>query len=336
MSVNKYFLALVCVAFIAGCSKKEEPVKIDVAAPETYRDNATHFELQFPGNWPKAVEPGQRVIFYSSKEAQFRLTPPFSDGMEKGAKIEVGAARGDAAAMAKAISDFKADYSIAKFEPDESTTLAGSPATKLTYSLETGIGALHATRTYALSDSFYTYLECAWFDESQAGAKPAFDQAMSSLKLAHTISAAAAAAQAQEASPNLEKFDNESFSIQYPDNFSAHNGKGTGMLATATFRGDRNDCDLQVDVFDAKNLTVDKVFDQNKSKYPNAGSSSDVQMDGNAGKYLNYSPVKDVSSRVYFTVKNNKVYRIITNWYKPMQEGFLPVFEKCVASLKIK
>src|SRR5690349_11101131 len=105
MAVNKYFLVLMCVAFIAGCGKKEEPVKIDVAAPETYKDNSLHFEVQFPGNWPKSVEPGQRVLFYSSKEAQFRLTPPFSDGTEKGAKIEVGGARGDAAAMAKAISD---------------------------------------------------------------------------------------------------------------------------------------------------------------------------------------------------------------------------------------
>lgn len=264
------------------------------------------------------------------------MTPPFSDGTVKGAKIEIGGARGDAAAMAKAISDFKADYNVAKFDPDESTTLAGSPATKLNYSLETGIGAMHAMRTYVLSDSFYSYIEFAWFDESQAGAKPAFDQALASFKPAHSISAAAAAAQAQEASTNLEKFDNEYFSIQYPDNFSAHNGKSAGMMSTATFRGDRNDCDLQVDVFDAKNLTVDKVFDQNKGKYPNAGSSSDVQMDGNAGKYLNYSPVKDVASRVYFTVKNGKVYRIIMNWYKPMQEGFLPVFEKCVGSFKIK
>lgn len=50
MKVNKYFLVLIVIAFVAGCSKKEEPVKIDVAAPETYKDNALHFEVQYPGN----------------------------------------------------------------------------------------------------------------------------------------------------------------------------------------------------------------------------------------------------------------------------------------------
>ena len=134
----------------------------------------------------------------------------------------------------------------------------------------------------------------------------------------------------------LENYSGEMFSIEYPGNFSVHNSKGTGMLTTATFRGERNDCSFQVDVFDAKKLSVDKVFEQNKAKYPNAGSSGKMQLDGAEAMYLNYSPVKDVASRVYFLEKGGKVFRIIMNWFKPQQEGFLPVFEKCAASLKVK
>jgi len=51
---------------------------------------------------------------------------------------------------------------------------------------------------------------------------------------------------------------------------------------------------------------------------------------------LNYSPVKDVSSRVYFMEKGGKIYRVIMNWYKPQADHFLPVFEKCVGTLKAK
>ena len=62
------------------------------------------------------------------------------------------------------------------------------------------------------------------------------------------------------------------------------------MMYSSLLRGDRNDCTMQVDVFDAKNLGVDKVFDQNKGKYPNASSSGDIKIDDNAAKFLNYSP----------------------------------------------
>jgi len=331
----KYILASLCIAFLAGCGKKEEPVTIQVGNEETYKDNVLHFEIQYPGNWPKSIELGKRIIFYSSDAASYRFIPPFAEG-EKGAMIETGATRGDQSAMSKAINDFKTEYNFATFASDETTTLAGSPATKLSYTIQSGNDLIHATRTYTLSDSFYTYLTFAWFDGSQAGAKPAFDQAVNSFKLAHVMSAAAAAAAAQEASSTTERANNEFFTMDYPDNFSVHNGISKGMLFTSIFRGDRNDCSIQIDVFDAQKLTLDKVFDQNKGKYANSGASTDMQLNGNPAKYLNYSPVRDVTSRVYFIVKNGKVYRIILNWYKPMQDNFLPVFERCIGTLNIK
>ncbi len=338
MNIRKIFTAILCAAFIAGCGKKEQTATIQNSPPETYKDNVTHFEIQYPGNWTKTAEPGTRAIFYSSLAASYRFVPPFTEG-ETGAMIEAGASRGNTDSMTKAISDFKSDYTgsyNATFGADSATTLGGAPATKLSYTIPSGKDIIHATRTYVFSDSFYTYLGFGWFDETQAGAQPAFTQAMSAFKPAHILTAAAAAAAAQEASSTTEKTSNEFFTIEYPDNFSVHNSIEKGMLFTSTIRGDRNDCSMQVDVFDAKKLPVQKVFDQNKTKYPNAGSSNDLQIDGNAAKYLNYSPMHDIESRVYFTVKNDKAYRVILNWYKPMQENFLPAFEKCVASLKIK
>lgn len=324
-----------CAAVLFGCGKKEEAVVINVGASAIYKDLVTHFEVQYPQNWPKSVEAGKRVIFYSSSEASFRFQPPFTEGI-KGAKMEVGAVRGGAEDMEKAIAEFKSEYAFAKFDADAAGTLGSGQGKKISYTIEAGDATMHAARVYAVSDSFVTYMETAWFSESETAAKPAFDQAASSIKIAHGLSAEAAAAASQEASAVLLAFNNEFFSIDYPDNFGAHNSKTAGMLSTATFRGDRNDCSFQVDVFDAKKLSLDKVFDQNKAKYPNAGSSAKTTIDGQPAIYLNYAPVKDVLSRVYFMVKGEKVYRVIMNWYKPQQEHFLGVFEKCVASLKAK
>jgi len=52
--------------------------------------------------------------------------------------------------------------------------------------------------------------------------------------------------------------------------------------------------------------------------------------------YLNYSVARDISSRVYFIVKNDKWYRCIMNYYTPMRATYLPVFEKMMSSLTIK
>lgn len=333
--IRRTLLLLACAALIASCGKKEEAVVITAEAPAEYKDQTLHFEVSYPKNWPKSVEPGKRVIFYSSNEAAFRFAPPFTEGV-KGVKIEVGGMRGGKAEMDKAIADMKSEYTFAKFGPDEAATLGGGQGTKLSYTIEAGDGVMHATRTYAVSDSFVTYLETAWYNESEAAAKPVIEATTASLKIAHGVSAEQAQALAQEASSTLDKFNNEFFAIEYPSNFSVSNSKAAGMLSTVTFRGERNDCSYQVDVFDAKKLTVEKVFDQNKGKYPNAGASGKTQLDGAECIYLNYAPVKDVASRVYFCVKGEKVYRIIMNWYKPQQQSFLPVFEKCVASLKTK
>jgi hypothetical protein len=46
--------------------------------------------------------------------------------------------------------------------------------------------------------------------------------------------------------------------------------------------------------------------------------------------------MKDVQSRVYFLVKNDKFYRVIVNYYVPMRSAYLPAFEKTIGSLVVK
>jgi len=231
--MRNILILIACTAILFGCGKKEEAVVITVGAAATYKDQVLHFEVQYPQNWPKSVEAGKRVIFYSSSEAAFRFQPPFTEGV-KGAKIEVGGMRGGAEDMDKAIAEFKGEYSFAKFDADAAATLGGGQGKKVSYTIEAGDATMHATRVYAVSDSFVTYLETAWFPESDAAAKPAFDQTASTLKIAHGQSAEQAAAASQEASSTLTPFNNEFFSIDYPDNFGAHNAKGVGMMSTAT------------------------------------------------------------------------------------------------------
>ena len=43
-----------------------------------------------------------------------------------------------------------------------------------------------------------------------------------------------------------------------------------------------------------------------------------------------------VSSRAYFTVKNDKVVRTTLNWFAPKKGEYFPVLEGMVKSLKLK
>ena len=80
---------------------------------------------------------------------------------------------------------------------------------------------------------------------------------------------------------------------------------------------------------------MDKVFDQNKGKFK-PKSTKDAKIDGLDAKYLTYTPEPKVEGRAYFVVKNDKVYRLVVTWYQPMADDYVPVFEKAIASLKIK
>jgi hypothetical protein len=85
----------------------------------------------------------------------------------------------------------------------------------------------------------------------------------------------------------------------------------------------------------SKKLSLEKVVEQN-SKFFRSSYKGNTTIGGEKATYLNYSLVKNVDSRVYFVVKNDKIFRIIFNYYSPMKNDFLPAFEKVIASIRFK
>jgi len=100
-------------------------------------------------------------------------------------------------------------------------------------------------------------------------------------------------------------------------------------------RADRLDCSIHIDIFGAQKLSVDKVWEQNKKRY-NAKSTGQTQIDGEQAYWADYSPRKDIGSRVYFVVKNDKVIRITINYFAQQKDVYFPTFENMVKSIKIK
>jgi hypothetical protein len=124
--------------------------------------------------------------------------------------------------------------------------------------------------------------------------------------------------------------------VSYPNNFETVSPPPTGEVQfMLQIQGYRQDSNILIDVRPAKKLTVDKVVEQN-AKLFKVTSKGETTIDGLKAPYLIYSPAKEIERRVYFVVKNDKVYRIILTYYQPDRKVYLPAFEKAVASIRIK
>jgi hypothetical protein len=142
----------------------------------------------------------------------------------------------------------------------------------------------------------------------------------------------------EAAKPTAEfsKFFNDIVEVQYPDNFECSDAPKKGEITYAlNIKGLRQDCDVTFDVQPAKKLTVEKAFEQMKGKF-NPQSTGDASIDATPAKFLMTSPAANIERKMYFVVKNDKLYRVILTWYKPMSKDFQPAFERIVASLKLK
>ena len=80
-------------------------------------------------------------------------------------------------------------------------------------------------------------------------------------------------------------------------------------------QGANRSTSIRFDIFDAKGLTLEKVYDQNKGKY-RATSTGKATVSSEPAMWLQYSATKDVDRRFYFVVYKGKVLRITMDWVK--------------------
>ncbi|MFN3925008.1 MAG: hypothetical protein ACK4K6_15380, partial [Pseudarthrobacter sp.] len=117
-------------------------------------------------------------------------------------------------------------------------------------------------------------------------------------------------APAQPAPPSqtLRNYIGQGFSIQVPENFRAERTSVAGSLFSVRFVGDRNDCIVQVDVFDAsQQRDLRKIVEENRPRY-RAAEAVPVRLSGQEAYYLDYTPAPQVQGRAYFLLGNMRLY----------------------------
>jgi hypothetical protein len=241
------------------------------------------------------------------------------------------------------MEDFKNTKTSEGFSvgPIEDAKIEGLDAKKVTYygayDEQTKIKAVFMT---TMKDSTIYYLQYAAFNDFYDPYIFVFDSVLSSLRLPRKVVIEKGVDPAIPVA-QTDRFSDDYIQLEYPANFATADVPKKGdIVSSVRFIGNRDgsrqDCTIDIDIRPAKKLTLDKVVAQN-SKFFNVTSRGETRISGEKSVFLNYNPkVRNVASRIYFVVKNDRIYRIILNYYVPMKKDFLPAFEKVVASIRLK
>lgn len=340
-STHRRLLALSMAAALAAlllssCGKPKPPVITEWAL---YENEFYHFQFDYPKGWLVNDE-ASRVKIYSSQDAASRFFDPTQEG-DGGVEILFGFENFKDAGASTLDGYLQATKqnlaNIGQVQAEQPATLGGEQGMMIPYvSKISSKKTIYARRYITMRDSVFYYMNFAGFNDDYELYKAVFDTVLASVKLPRPKPAKGSVDETKP-SQELVKYAGDVIEMKYPDNFEAKFPPKKGEIQfSVSFSGYRVDCTIEADMQPAKKLTVDKAFDQSKKVFTNIRTTGDVTIDGNAGKYLDCAPTPTIERRAYFTVKNDKLYRFIFTWYKPMTSDYWPVFEKCLASVKIK
>lgn len=326
------FAILAIVLTVSGCGGKKEIVPVAVGEMEVYHDPVLGYSISYPKGWLPDVEAGRRARFWSAQDVGQRfLDPggPYPDGSLIG--VEIIQADSPEAEMKKILGELAAANVV--LGQQEAITVKDKPAVRVPSTANFGKGTVaYTTRVFINADSLLYEIDFGGINEMAETHKLLYEASLASFEFPkpavkgsdETLPAAAMTAHSTKL-----------FSFQYPENFNFVNApKGSNELVVA-LRGVRQDCSIRFDVFGAKGQTLEKVFEQNKGKFAGAQSGT-AKVGGQSAMTLTYSATRDVERRFYFVVKDDKVFRVTMDWYKPQRAEYLAAYDKVISSVEFK
>lgn len=316
-----------------GCGKKVESFK--VGELNEYKDPAFGFKVKYPKEWKNFGEAG-KAIFTKSQEVVNKFLDPRTG--EEGAQVTVQVIKYAGTSAEEIIQqgkdELKQTWQNITVTPDEKITVAGKEVIKVGYGIPvTSKKQISGYDIYVPGDTAMYKLNCLGYGDQYEAHAEAFAAVINSFELPVVV-----AKKSDQWSPsgNMETYKSDFFTMVYPDNLEFNPVKKAAKHDFAMeMRADRLDCSIHIDVFGAQKLTSEKVWEQNKGTYK-AKNSGQIQIDGQNAFWADYSPRKEIGSRVYFVVKNDKVVRTTINYFAAQKDIYFPVFENMVKSLKLK
>lgn len=322
----------VLVAFgLFGCTeKKMEPVP--AGEMKEYKDPGLGWSINYPSNWPLVNAEVGHARFYNASGVDTKFRVPNEPGTT-GVEISVDVAKtADAAAdIRKNIAEMKSGGF--QVEPEENVTVDGMAATKVKYGANYGKNSIiYGHHVYVAKDSLVYDLGFAGFGQMYGAYTQIFDASLNSFKMAKPKEKGADETLPAE---SFSTFNGKTVSFDYPDNFNSTSPGRGSYEEVAEFRGVRLDCSIRYDVSPAKGLTLEKVFEQKKGLI-RGGSTGRTTVGGEPAMTLTGGVSRDVQRKMYFVVRNDKIMRFTTDWFRPQSAQYGAAYDKVISSVKFK
>ncbi len=333
----------VSILFIVSCAGKPkvDPDPVKEVKKYTFADASIQYSIDYPSNWLLKEIPGQTVRAFSNPNVVERFIK-FNDDGASGAEIEYSIQKMSDRTLEQVMDESKI-FEASLYTKPEEVTFQGKAGKKITYTFDLSDGNFFGEKYFFVVDSnTVAIVEFAAFGSTFDSYKELYTNVLKTIEFPVKLEKKGpdtiiVANEVEVPSSNFRSFIGNGFTISYPDNFVNNRSKTGGAESSINFinnRTGRVDCNIQVDVFDAsKQNNLDKIVADNKVKY-RASNPTQTTLGGNKAFMMNYSFQKDVGSRVYFSVKNNKLYRLTINWFRPNESDYLPLFVKSIESFK--
>lgn len=331
--MKRLYVVLVAVAGLTGCGGQPDKVSLEWT---TYQDPYFPCSFQYPQGW-LAMNEAEKVTIYSHQEGAQKFFDPTTKG-EGGSQLMISFERAEKRSLESVLNTYRDEMTASGFvlQSTNARTIGDLPAFQVSYTGKFDERTrLTGIRLITIRDSVLYSLNYAGFEDSYDIYRASFDTLCSSFVFPRPR------AVDKNVDPSLPSdrfisYTNDLLSISYPDNFEptlpAPKGEVTFSLE---LKGYRHDCTIRIDVFPAKGLALEKVFEQN-GKFYKSTANGEITIDKTPFRHLRYSPAKGIESKVFFGVKNDKVWRIISNVYQPLKGKLNPAFEQTIQSLRIK
>ncbi len=334
--MKRYAFLLLGVILLFGCSQKVEIPQI--TGWDRFEDPYYEIGFSHPKGWPVSQE-GGRFSVYSSQDVMGRFID-FSPEGKDGVRLTVSSQKMETAqSLDEYMNELKKDLTSSGFEirSTEPRNMGDEPGIQIQYGgAIDNKNSIEAIQVASIRNSDLFSVKYEAFNKLFVPCKAVFDSALVTLQLPKPKVVAPVGEDPSIPSQEFKDFSNKYLKLSYPANFQTSQAQAKAPVEfSMDIKGYRQDSNIHVDVRPSQGLTAEKVVEQNAKNFRETSRGTTV-IDGVNTTYINYSPMRDVQSRVYFLVKGDRFYRIIMNYYAPMRSVYLPVFEKAVASIATK
>ena len=328
---GRVFGMLLLGLVIIGCGGQKKTPPVPVGQMEEYRDPGYGFRISYPQGWLSSTEVGH-AQFFSQPDVDKKFLDP-TGAFPNGVLIEVSVIKTETAAQdrkTKVDEMLKNNFQIGK---EEGISVAGMQAMRTPYSANWGAGVKETgDHVYIVTDTLLYDIHMAGFGDLYDAYKDIFTASLNSFQMPKPV---VAGRDETLPSDEMSAGENNYFRYQYPANFNQNRPPKGSYDFVEVLQGANRSTSMRFDLFDAKNLTLEKVFDQNKGKNK-AESTGKATVSGEPAMWLQYSATKDVERRFYFVVYKGKVLRITMDWVKTQKDDYLAAYDKVLSSIKFK